>query len=553
MDCQDEFFTVPRWDYKKLPERDVPTDRDIQRALRVKEDIDEDVYFLDCQVAWLQNALEHAQRTLQELLPYQRNYTGVIKHCPKPLSSFDSSKKASARNGVPVELWLVIFQEILKSTEVAATLSTLQTLSLVCKSWKSITDNSPGLWTRFQPTAYEDEGGASPNAMATALRRSKNIPLDITLGHETYDEEHIGIIATISSQTGQLHLEISDEEGGSLESKLGPLLMQLSQLRRLSVNRWASFQRHVFPGRYFALSPLTSLSLDFLPVETDSMPILPSVRDLVLRGYGDSYVDRFLRRCPDIVTLQVLMTATQLAMLESEMLDTHICHSLHELTVGISVMDDCWTVLGVLHAPALQKLKFEFTFIRLPTVTERTHEDLITQFFARSSHSLVSLSLEDKNSTASETQSRLTSWSDKMEVILNAAPLMLNLDVLQIMALDCHALPAFIEKMTVVTPDLIILPRLTQISLAILEHQVQTTIGMLRARALSSEVSSMKVIDLRVYSILKEYGEHDHDDHEEASEMDSSNTIARLEEWRRSGATVSCYAHPRFTHLYDQE
>ena len=58
----------------------------------------------------------------------------------------------------------------------------------------------------------------------------------------------------------------------------------------------------------------------------------------------------------------------------------------------------------------------------------------------------------------------------------------------------------------------------------------------------------MKFIDLRMYNLFE-----DEEDDEETSEMDSPNTIASLEEWRRNGATVSCYAYPRFTHSYGQE
>ena len=354
MDCQDEFFKVPSRNYRKLPERDIPTDRDIQRALRVKSDIDQDIYFLYYQIVWLERALEHAQCTLGELLPYQTNYEEVIKHRSSahslgtPATFF--SKKMSARNDVPVELWLVIFQEILKSTEATETLSTLQTLSLVCKSWKYITDNSPGLWTRFQPRAYENHDGASPNAVATALRRSKGIPLDLTLDQEDYDDIYMGVLTAVFPQTAQLHLEISDGDDSPLESILGPLLMQFSQLRRLSLRRYLISERYVLPGKYLALSPLTSLCLDNVPVETHSMPTLLSVRHLSLRVYEASIMDRFLRRCPNVVTLQVSITHAEPVVPGPRAVGAHICHLLRELTVVICVTDRCWAVLGVLHA-----------------------------------------------------------------------------------------------------------------------------------------------------------------------------------------------------------
>ena len=551
MDCRGEFFKVPSRNYRKLPQHDTPTDRDFQRALRMKNDIDQDIYFLECQVDWLQSALEDAQHTLGELLPDREKYARIIS---KTLSfeapATFSTKKVSARNDVPAELWFVIFQEVLKSTEATETLSTLQTLSLVCKSWKYITDNSPGLWTRFQPRAYKNHDGASPNAVATALRRSKGIPLDLTLDQEDYDDIYMGVLTAVFPQTAQLHLEISDDDDSPLESMLGPLLMQFSRLRRLSLRRYLISERYVLPGKYLALSPLTSLCLDNVPVETHSMPTLLSVRHLSLRVYEASIMDRFLRRCPNVVTLQVSITHAEPVVPGPRAVGTHICHSLRELTVVISVTDRCWAVLGVLHAPTLQKLKFEFCTTTLPIYRDRAYDDLITQFLVRSSNSLVSLSLEDNYCTLLEEDEppACTSWSDKIAVILNAAPLMLNLNALQITVLDCHTLPVFIKKMVSVSPDLIILPHLTQFTLAVLEEQVQDAVEMLRSRALSNDISSMKVIDLRVYNLFE-----DEEDDEETSEMDSPNTIASLEEWRRNGATVSCYAYPRFTNSYGQE
>lgn len=558
-------FPPPKWKYQPAFNRQPPTDADINLVFCRLVDINNDIEAHQKQVSWLTKTLATAERNLATMLTSKDSYMAILQSPyglsrgnKKPTVNSSRHITLSVIKDVPQELWIEIFTLSSSSLNDICSMPELQTLSLVCRSWRNIIINSPSLWTGLRitseylgPRSPRPSQSVTPRLARFGVERSKTHSLSLEL--EAQPATYMLFAAIVDPVLDRIkHLFLSGTQ--IFLFFVRTFLSSLPNLESLQITDMPLVSTVNTVNRCLIPFNNPSSKLIFLNLKhvalSGTFPTLPTVRHLEMCGYGNQDIHSVLASCPGTVSLLIIDAVINYRPGGDRRLPPRLLSpELEELNFdGLidSGRNDRETPLKILCCLIVPKLKsFSVQFFQ-KTKYDTHSRDLviIEEFLLQSGWNLKRLSV-----TGSKWWMNAPSTASSIQLV-KVQRLRRSLEVLHMTAISPNSnhMKSFIEEMTVSTLDKqpgekLIFPHIRELILAVFDDQLKDTLNMLHSRA----TRCLKVVELMVY-------ERNATDSGSDSEvtwlnkyvMNDPQVIASLAALRKKGLTVSCLSYPRF-------